>query len=244
MLQIKDNIDTDTTYSPGAGISLDGTTFSNSGVREVATGSSDGTISVNTNGTVSDIAVKGLGSAAYTASTAYSTAGHNHDGTYVPTTKAGTNAALNRLTTGWSIPTDNDYYISQHVGGGTTTTTYHRRPVSALWNYIKGKADTVYATKSHTHSYAGSSSAGGAATSANKLNTDAGSATGPVYFSDGVPVACTAYADASVLHAETADSATNEYAVQSGVSQPTDSRCKVWLITDDSGSLIGVQVNV
>ena len=47
------------------------------------------------------------------------------------------------------------------------------------------------AASSHTHSYAGSSSAGGAATSANKLNTDAGSATQPVYFSGGVPKATT-----------------------------------------------------
>ena len=38
--------------------------------------------------------------------------------------------------------------------------------------------------------YAGSSSAGGAATSANKLNTDAGDSNTPVYFSNGVPVAC------------------------------------------------------
>lgn len=44
---------------------------------------------------------------------------------------------------------------------------------------------------SHTHNYAGSSSAGGAATSANKLNANAGSATQPVYFSNGVPVATT-----------------------------------------------------
>ena len=38
--------------------------------------------------------------------------------------------------------------------------------------------------------YAGSSSAGGAATSANKLNANAGSETQPTYFKDGVPVAC------------------------------------------------------
>lgn len=38
--------------------------------------------------------------------------------------------------------------------------------------------------------YAGSASSGGAATSANKLNTNAGSAILPVYFSNGVPVAC------------------------------------------------------
>ena len=56
-----------------------------------------------------------------------------------------------QLTTGSSTPSDNDFYISQYAGGGTTTTTYHRRPISALWNYIKSKADAVYSAKSHTH---------------------------------------------------------------------------------------------
>lgn len=50
-----------------------------------------------------------------------------------------TNAQLNTLTIGASNPVDNDYYISQYVNGGTTTTTYHRRPMSALWNYVSGK---------------------------------------------------------------------------------------------------------
>lgn len=49
------------------------------------------------------------------------------------------NYLLNALGTGSSTPVDADYYISQYVGGGTTTTTYHRRPMSALWTYIKGK---------------------------------------------------------------------------------------------------------
>ena len=44
----------------------------------------------------------------------------------------------------------------------------------------------------HTHNYAGSSSVGGSANSAVKLDTStAGSATQPVYFSGGKPVACT-----------------------------------------------------
>lgn len=38
--------------------------------------------------------------------------------------------------------------------------------------------------------YAGSASSGGAAISANKLNTNAGSSTQPIYFSGGKPVAC------------------------------------------------------
>lgn len=117
--------DNNTTYSAGTGISLSGTTFSNSGVRSISTGSSNGTISVNTNGTSTDVTVKGLGSAAYTAS-------------------------------------------------------------------------NTYAAASHTHNYAASSSAGGAASSANKLNTNAGSSTQPVYFSNGVPVSCSYTLEKSV----------------------------------------------
>ena len=65
------------------------------------------------------------------------------------------------------------------------------------WNGISRDADTLdgnhasaFAAASHTHSYAGSSSAGGSATSAVKLDSSAGSATQPVYFSGGKPVAC------------------------------------------------------
>ncbi len=101
-------------------------------------------------------------------------------------------AMVNALTTQTSTPTDADYFVSQAAGGGTTTTTYHRRPMSALWAYIKSKAESVFALKNHTHSYAGSASAGGSATSAVKLDTStAGTATKPVYFSGGKPVACT-----------------------------------------------------
>lgn len=56
-----------------------------------------------------------------------------------------------QLTASSSTPSDNDFYISQYAGGGATTTTYHRRPISALWSYIKSKADAVYSAKSHTH---------------------------------------------------------------------------------------------
>ena len=101
-------------------------------------------------------------------------------------------ALINTLSVGTSTPQDADYYVSQYAGGGSTTTTYHRRPMSALWAYIKSKADSVFAAKSHTHNYAGSGSAGGSANSAVKLDTaTAGSATKPVYFSGGKPVACT-----------------------------------------------------
>lgn len=57
---------------------------------------------------------------------------------------------------------------------------------SQITNAIASKAD-----KTHTHNYAGSSSAGGSANSAVKLDSSAGDANTPVYFSGGKPVACT-----------------------------------------------------
>ena len=68
--------------------------------------------------------------------------GVGYGGTGQTTAKNACNAFLNALDKGSSVPIDADYYISQYVGGGTTTTTYHRRPVSALYSYIKGKLDT------------------------------------------------------------------------------------------------------
>ena len=67
-------------------------------------------------------------------------------GTGKTTGKDAANYFLNSLDTGSSTPVDTDYYISQYVNGGTTTTTYHRRPMSALWNYIKEKGDSTYVT--------------------------------------------------------------------------------------------------
>lgn len=64
-------------------------------------------------------------------------------GTGQTTLNASANSLINSLTTGSSAPTDNDYYVAQYAGGGTTTTTYHRRPISALWTYIKDKIETI-----------------------------------------------------------------------------------------------------
>lgn len=86
------------------------------------------------------------------------------------------------------------------------------RAFTKLKTLIDGKANV-----GHTHSYAGSSSSGGAATSANKLNTNAGSGTQPVYFANGIPVACTSYGNASVKYATSSGSANSAtYATSSG----------------------------
>lgn len=71
------------------------------------------------------------------------------------------------------------------------------------------------AASSHTHDYAGSSSAGGAATSANKLNTDAGNVTQPIYFKDGVPVSTSHTLNADVPENAKFTDTTYEVATQS-----------------------------
>lgn len=59
-----------TVSNSGTAITGSGTrTITNAGVRSISTGSTNGTISVNTNGTSADVAVKGLGSNAYTSTT-------------------------------------------------------------------------------------------------------------------------------------------------------------------------------
>lgn len=55
-------------------------------------------------------------------------------------------------------------------GDGSATTKYTRRPLAALWNWIKSKTDTLYAAVEHTHNYAGSTESGGDALNAMKLN--------------------------------------------------------------------------
>lgn len=53
------------------------------------------------------------------------------------------NSALNSLALVQQSPADNDLIITKMVNDGTTNTTCYR-PISALWNYIKSKADTSY----------------------------------------------------------------------------------------------------
>ena len=65
--------------------------------------------------------------------------------------------------------------------------------VDGLQDALDGKSDD-----GHTHNYAGSSTVGGSANSAVKLDSSAGSETQPVYFSNGKPVATTYTLEKSV----------------------------------------------
>ena len=73
----------------GTGIGISNGVISNSGVRSVATGTTNGTISVNTNGTTENIAVKGLGSNANTSTAYLPTSGGTMKGTLVIDNGAG-----------------------------------------------------------------------------------------------------------------------------------------------------------
>lgn len=75
------------------------------------------------------------------------TIGAEYGGTGKTSLRASANALINDLDTSLTTPYDADYFISQYTGGGTTTTTYHRRPMSALYAYMKGKMDSVYQAK-------------------------------------------------------------------------------------------------
>lgn len=60
---------------------------------------------------------------------------------------------------------------------GSATTKYTRRPLAALWNWIKSRTDTLYAAAGHTHNYAGSPEPGGDAIRALAVKDYAGSQT-------------------------------------------------------------------
>lgn len=82
-------------------------------------------------------------------------------------------------------------------GNASTATKLATARTIALTGSVTGSGTfdgsgnlSIATTTNHTHSYAGSSSAGGSANSAVKLDSNAGSATQPIYFSGGKPTAC------------------------------------------------------
>ena len=119
---------TDTTYTGSNGVSISGTTISNSGVRSIATGTSNGTISVNTNGTSANVAVKGLGSAAYINDAP-------KDGKYYA-----------RKDNAWTVVADSSGSTTSTIPWGNITGTLSNQ--TDLQTALNGKA-----ASSHTHSY-------------------------------------------------------------------------------------------
>ena len=67
-----------TQYTAGSAISISNNQITNTGVRAVGQGTENGTISVNTSGVTTNVAVKGLGSAAYENTNTFASASHTH----------------------------------------------------------------------------------------------------------------------------------------------------------------------
>ena len=70
---------------------------------------------------------------------------------------------------------------------GSATTKYTRRPLAALWNWIKSRTDTLYAAVGHTHNYAGSTEPGGDALNAMKLKGYDVSMYGSANYQNAIP---------------------------------------------------------
>lgn len=168
----------------------------------------NGKITLTVDGNKTTVPVHGLGSAAYTNSSAYSSAGHTHTKAQVGLgnvdNTADANKSVKHATTADSATTagtatnvsagEGTADAARHVWFSDSATETKRaysdkfkyNPVtnnltvnvtgnaatasSVAWGNVTGKPST-FAPSSHTHNYAGSSSAGGAATSAIKLST-------------------------------------------------------------------------
>lgn len=163
-------------YTHPSGTNPHGTTKSDVGLgnvgnyKAVSTVASQGlsdTEKVNARANIGAQIAGSYASSSHNHDTVYSKLGHTHDdryytesemneklGTKVDLSADGVSKAINQLTIGTDAPSDADYYVSQYATGGTTHTSYHRRPMSALWSYIKSKADKVYSALGHKHTKA------------------------------------------------------------------------------------------
>lgn len=65
-------------------------------------------------------------------------------------TAAGLTAMINKLLPGDANITDSTMLVTSH-NTNPDGNNYYRRSATYLWGYIKGKADSVYATSGHTH---------------------------------------------------------------------------------------------
>ena len=124
----------------------------------IATGDANGQIKVTpSSGDAYNVSVKGLGSAAYTESSAYATSGHNHSGVYKPIQTAVSSPSATATTSTTFIDT-----ISQNANGVIAATKKTLPTASTTVAGITkvgasgGAAEyshthTGYATSGHTH---------------------------------------------------------------------------------------------
>ena len=150
----------------------------------------------------------------------------------LPVSKGGTgkdnlrdaaNDIVNAMPTGTTAPADNDYFVAQKTNGGTTNTSYYRKPMTALWNYIKGKIETVLGLSAT--SYGGNATTATSATSA----ATATSATKATQDGSGNNIANTyakksIYGDSSINLGTKADSTTGNRSIVVGYNSVAEGR--------------------
>lgn len=247
LLQIKDNIDTDTWNA------LKGATSNAAGSAGYVAAPAKGQQEHFLRGDATWVAISkdtvGLGNVNNTADSAKSVK-HATSADAVPWT--GVSGRPTSLPASdvydWAKAASKPSYTASEVGAVPISRTVNGKALST--DITLSASDVDAAASSHTHLYAGSSSAGGSATSAVKLDSDsdAGTVTQPVYFSGGKPVACTAYSKAKVKEAteehtvvqDTEDNAS----INNLLPNPNDTRNRIWLCVDGNGQLKSVKVYV
>lgn len=72
-------------------------------------------------------------------------------GTGATTAKSAQHALLSNMNSATDTPTDDSKLVFAYDASTANNGAVFKRPLSALWNWIKSKADSIYAAKSHTH---------------------------------------------------------------------------------------------
>ena len=168
----------DTTYTKGTGINISDTNvISNAGVRSISSGSVNGTISVNTNGTTADVAVKGLGSAAYA-------------------TKGGANGVAELDANGKVLTSQLPSYVDEVVEysglanfptTGTTGIIYVDTATNKTYRWSGTKYVEISASLALGNTSSTAFRGDYGHTLYSNLNVSKGSDTKPIYLKDGVP---------------------------------------------------------
>ena len=98
--------------------------------------------------------IKSKADSVYQPKGSYAASNHSHDDRYyteaemdgrlnskVDNNEAGANGLLSKLSVWTATPTDDTYFMRQDTDG---TNQFGRVKFSTIWNYIRGKADSVY----------------------------------------------------------------------------------------------------
>lgn len=101
--------------------------------------------------------IKSKADSVYQPKGSYAASSHSHDDRYyteaevngklgskVDNTEAGANGLFSKLDAWTVTPTDDTYFIRQDTGG---TNRFGRVKFSTIWNYIRGKTDSIYQPK-------------------------------------------------------------------------------------------------